>query len=392
MINNSKKKVLVSIGSRANYSSIKSFLSAAKESKSIELELVCFASSVVDNFGNVASIIEDDGFEVKYKLDTLLLSDSPSTMAKTTGLSLIELSSVMNNSNPDIVLTVGDRYETMASAIAASYSNVLLAHTMGGELSGSIDESIRHSITKLAHYHFVACDSAKRRVIQMGEDVNTVFNVGCPRLDLAKKVANKKLAKSEIDFIDRNGVGAPINTDNPYVIISIHPVTTNQENQDIESILKVCKTKDLQAVVLWPNADSGGLFIAKQIRRLREKNADLDGVRFFKNLPVELYLKLMSQTNCLIGNSSSGIREGAFLGTPVINIGTRQSDRDRGRNVKDLQYFDCMKFELLLDEQLKAGKYEPDYIYGTGDSGQQIVKIIASSSPSIQKKFYDQHI
>ena len=382
-----KKHITVAIGSRANYSSIKSFLTAAVLHPSLDLSIICFASAVIDKYGNVAELIEDDGFKVDYKLDTLLLSDTPSAMAKSKGISMVELTSCLDKLKPDVVLTVGDRYETMATAVAASYSNILLAHTMGGEVSGSIDESIRHAITKLSHYHFTACESATKRVRQMGESLKNIYQVGCPRIDLVAELAGQAISNEEVSWINRIGVGSTLDFDQNFVIISIHPVTTESEDVDIESIISVCQKYQQQCLVLWPNADSGGMLISKQIRCLRERS-DLEGVRFIKNLPVKIYIKLMNACRCLIGNSSSGIREGAYLGTPVINLGTRQANRDRGENVIDIENYTEEILEISLLRHLDQGKYQSSDLYGSGSSGEKIANIIAYEKPDIQKEFY----
>ena len=384
-----RKKIAVAIGSRANYSSIKSFLTACQQDARAELQIVCYASAVVDNYGNVSRLIADDGFKIDYCIDSMLHVESSIAMAKTTAFSLIELASFMQNYTPDIEVTVGDRFETLATAIAASYSNIYLAHTMGGEVSGSIDESIRHAITKLSHYHFVACKSAQDRVIQMGEDPNSVFNVGCPRIDLVNDLMGKELTPQEIEFLDKRGVGSPVALEKPFSLVSLHPVTTESECfDDIESILGCFSKYNLNSIVLWPNADFGGAQIAKSIRRMRENTAFRNSVKFFKNLPVNLYIKLMARTSCLIGNSSSGIREGCYIGTPVINIGTRQNDRDRGSNTIDLEVYDESLLSKYLQIHLENGRYDSEHIYGSGDSGTRIKEILLNYDPPLQKSFF----
>ncbi len=383
-------KIFIAVGSRANYSSIKSVIRKCHEDREIELIIACFASAVLEQYGCVANLIKEEGYPVKYILETMLQGDSPSLMAKTTGLSLVELTSAISQEKPDICFTVGDRHETMATAIASSYSNVLLAHTMGGELSGSIDESIRHAITKLSHYHFTACDSALKRVIRMGEDPSHVYNVGCPRLDLVKKIIEKKITPEEKSFLNKIGVGNEINIKKPFVITSFHPVTT-EANQEVNlgNIIKICGNKKLQLISLWPNADAGGDFIAKKIRTLREEKFFETPVRFFKNLPVDIYIKLMNQCSALIGNSSSGIREGAFIGTPCINFGSRQANRDRAKNVIDIDKYNDNEFQKALEKHLYHGKYQSSAIYGEGNSAERILEILKGEKPKIQKIFFE---
>jgi len=183
------RKVCVFIGSRANYSSIKSAMCAVRASPDLQLQLVVGASALLDRFGSVVDLIESDGFEPDAKITMIVEGETPGTMAKSTGLGLLELPTVFGMLKPDVVVSVGDRFETMATAVAAAYMNIPLAHTMGGEISGTIDESIRHAVTKLSHLHFPANRQAATRIIRMGEDPAMVHVVGCPRIDLVADIA-----------------------------------------------------------------------------------------------------------------------------------------------------------------------------------------------------------
>lgn len=182
------KNICVVIGSRANYSSIKSALTAINNNSKLTLQIVATASSLLDRYGSVVDLIRNDGFEINEEIFTLLEGENPLTMAKTTGLGLIELTTVFNRLKPNFVITVGDRFETMATTLAAAYMNIPLVHTMGGEVTGTIDESIRHAITKFAHIHFPASKDAFNRIIKLGENIENVFMVGCPRIDLVAEI------------------------------------------------------------------------------------------------------------------------------------------------------------------------------------------------------------
>ena len=182
------KKICVVISSRANYSSIKSTMLAIQNNDRLKLQVVCFASAVLDRFGRVVNLIKEDGFYVDAEVNVLIEGENPLTMAKSTGLALMQLPETFSNLEPDVIITVGDRYETMATALSASYMNIPLAHTMGGEVSGTIDESVRHAVTKFAHIHFPSNEDAAQRIIKMGEDKNNVHVVGCPRIDLVKNI------------------------------------------------------------------------------------------------------------------------------------------------------------------------------------------------------------
>ena len=181
------RKICSVIGSRANYSSIKSALRAIQNHPDLELQVVVTASAVLDRYGSVATLIEEDGFVPDASIFSLIEGETPVTMAKSTALGLLELPTVFSQLKPDVVITVGDRFETMATTLAAVYMNIRLAHTMGGEVSGTVDESIRHAITKFAHIHFPACSDAYERILKLGELEETVHNVGCPRMDLVRE-------------------------------------------------------------------------------------------------------------------------------------------------------------------------------------------------------------
>ena len=183
-----KKKISVIITNRANFARMKSLLIEIKKSKKLSLQLILSGSALSHRFGQLEKELKKNKLYPIARSYYLIDGSDPIAQAKSTSLAISEFATIFHKIRPDLVITVGDRYETIATAIASSYSNILLAHTMGGELSGSIDESIRHAITKLSHYHFTACDSALKRVIRMGEDPSHVYNVGCPRLDLVKKI------------------------------------------------------------------------------------------------------------------------------------------------------------------------------------------------------------
>ena len=232
------RKILVVIGSRANYGSIKSCLKAINEHSDLQLILVVGGSAVLDKFGNVSENIINDGFKIDEKIFYLLEGGDNLSMAKSTGVALIELANSFSRLKPDLVLTIGDRYETMATVLAASYLNIPLAHTMGGEVSGTIDESIRHAITKFASIHFAANKDASERIIKMGEYSQFVHNVGCPRIDLVAD-AIKEFEKSK-KMINIKGVGKDIDFENDFLLVSQHPVTTEYENNQkyMDEILK----------------------------------------------------------------------------------------------------------------------------------------------------------
>jgi UDP-hydrolysing UDP-N-acetyl-D-glucosamine 2-epimerase len=378
------KKVCVVVGSRANYSSIKSAMRAVEAHPDLQLQLVVGASALLDRYGSVADLIERDGFEPDERVFMLIEGETPSTMAKSTGLGLLELPTAFERLQPDIVITVGDRFETMATALAATYKNIPLAHTMGGEVSGNIDESIRHAVTKFAHLHFPASEGAARRIVQLGEDPAAVHVVGCPRMDLVAEVLAD--GGNGLSDLFATGVGGSFSLDEPFLIVSQHPVTTEYGDgkRQIQETLKAVQELDVPAIVLWPNADAGSEHIAAGIRQWREHNDD-SKLHFFKNLPTADYVKLMARTACLVGNSSSAIREGSFIGTPAVNVGRRQEGRDRGSNVVDVGY-DAQEIADAVRSQMDNGCYEMEPIYGDGHAGERIADILSSHEVSIHKR------
>ena len=367
-------KICFVIGSRANYSSIKSVMTAVKSDKKLSFQLILSTSSVLQRYGDVSTLIQRDGFPIDEKVFNLVEGETPLTMAKSTGLCLIELSSVFSRLKPDLVFAVGDRFEVMAVVLAASYMNIPIAHTMGGEVTGTIDESIRHAITKFSHIHFPATKQAANRIQRLGEKKSNIFYVGCPRIDYVKEVLsrNKKINKNALS----QGVGIKLDISKPFIILSYHPVTTEFEtiDQQTRMILDCINVIDISTIILWPNADAGSSKIAKIIRTYRE-NGLLKKAHFYKNLPTEVYIKLLNQCLCIVGNSSSGIREGNYLGVPCINIGSRQNARERGANVIDVP-FEKNKILKAIKNQIKKIKYKKGTLYGDGNTSKKIIKIL----------------
>ncbi len=385
---NKTKKILVAIGSRANYSSLKSAMMAISEHPELELEVVAYSSALLDRFGLVAKQIRQDGLPVTYEAHSHVEGELPATMSQSAGLALMQLSQVISSSSPDYVLIVGDRYEVLPVAMSASYMNVRVAHTMGGELTGTIDESIRHAISKLSHLHFPATIGSAERLKRMGENPDFIHVVGCPRLDLA--IRCEALEEEDLASSVSEGVGAEVDISKPFVLVSQHPVTTeyDQARFQIEQTLQAVADTSLPAIVLWPNSDAGGAAMSAVIRGRRERNPETP-LRFVKNLPAEVYMSLMARTLCLVGNSSSGLREGAFLGTPVVNVGSRQNRREVGDNVIHANHA-YADIRLGIEESVRRGRYARSLIYGSGDAGRRIANILAEGDlPPLQKEFFE---
>jgi len=218
-----KRKICVVVNSRANYGRIKSFLQAVQRHEKLELQLIVGASALLYRFGSAIDIIRNDGFEPVSVVYSIVEGETPSTMAKSTGMGILELATQFENLKPDVVLTVADRFETLATAVAASYMNIPLAHTQGGELTGSIDESVRHAITKLAHIHFPATQQAGKILQQMGEDPASIFVTGCPAMDLVVEACKQNCDNL---FKKYGGTGKSLDWEEPFIIVLQHPVTT----------------------------------------------------------------------------------------------------------------------------------------------------------------------
>ena len=370
-----KRKIAIVITARPSYSRVKTVLSAIQEHPNLELQLIVAASALLDRYGSAVNYIVKDGFEIAAKVFNVLEGENLTAAAKTTGIGILELSTVFDNLKPDIVVTVADRFETMATAIAASYMNIPLAHIQGGEVTGNIDEKVRHSITKLADYHFVASESAKERVVKLGENPDFVFNTGCPSIDLAKEVKENSDALPFNPYEKYGGVGATPDLSNGYLVVMQHPVTNEYQDsrKHIEATLEAVYQLNRPTLWFWPNVDAGADGTSTGIRAFREQH-QLPNVHFFKNMEGKDFLHLLHHADCLIGNSSVGIRECAYLGVPVVNIGTRQNRRDRGSNVVDVTY-DVQAIKTAIEERISSSK-QISNVYGGGDAGEQIAQLV----------------
>ncbi|TLU98199.1 UDP-N-acetylglucosamine 2-epimerase [Dyadobacter luticola] len=379
------RKICVVITARASFGRVKTVLLAIKNRQDCDLQLIICGSALFDKFGSPVNWIEDDGFEITAKVNTLLEPGQVTAAAKTTGLGIIELSTIFENLRPDIVVTIADRYETMATAIAASYMNIPLAHIQGGEVTGNIDEKVRHAVTKLADLHFVATTAARQRVLKLGESPDKIHLTGCPSIDIAMGISKRNSLTFE-PYKLYGGVGEEPDLAQRYLVVLQHPVTTELGNaqSDITCTLEAIKTVNLPTLWFWPNADPGTCGISKGIRTFREANDGLP-IHFFRSMRTEHFLELIKNSACLIGNSSTGIREAAYLGVPVVNIGNRQNGRERGQNVVDVTPNTDL-IEQAIRHQLNHGPYPPDFLYGKGDAGRQIAQILAEATLTFDKQ------
>lgn len=380
-----RRKVCVVVTARPSYSRIKSGLKAIAEHPDLELQLVVAASALLDRYGNTLKYVEQDGFPIAARVYMVLEGENLVTSAKSTGMGLVELVTVFDNLRPDVVVTIADRYETLATAAAASYMNIPVAHVQGGEVSGSIDEKVRHAVTKLSNLHFVTNQKAAERVTRMGEDPKTVFVTGCPSVDLAASILENPALDFD-PFVKYPGVGSIPDISDGYMVVMQHPVTTEYKEARRQVIETLYAIEDLGMPTLWfwPNVDAGSEGTSKGIRAFRE-NEYVPNIHFFKNMAPEDFLRLVYNSRCIVGNSSVAIRECSFLGVPAVNIGTRQAGRERGRNVTDVDY-NRKQIVCAIRLHLQNGRPPSDTLYGDGRAGKRIAELLAQVPLNIEKK------
>lgn len=382
------RKVCVVITARPSYSRVKSVLSALARRNDVELQVVVAASALSDRTGRVVETVRRDGFTVNAEVSSLVEGDDPANMVKTTALTMIELTSVFARLQPSVVLTIADRYETIATSIASSYMRIPVAHLQGGEVSGNIDERVRHANTKLADLHFVATKLSMSRVLAMGEDPGCVHLTGCPSVDLAHGlVPGSNLGFDP--FAKYGGVGELSDLGDGFLVVLQHPVTNESmmARAHITETLEAVANVGLPTLWFWPNVDSGADQTSKAIRSYRERSRN-SKLRFFKSMEPFEFLQLINNAAVLIGNSSVGVREAGYLGVPVVNIGTRQGGRERAANVLDCGY-DRSAIALAIKKQLDHGRFEPDHLYGDGTAGLRIAEILATTQLTSDKRYYD---
>lgn len=382
-----KRRVCVVITARPSYSRIQTALRALREHPSVELQVVVAASALLDRFGSAVHYIERDGFNIDAKVYNVLEGEDLRSMSKTTGLGIIEFSTVFDNLQPDVVVTVADRYETLATAVTAAYMNIPLCHVQGGEITGSIDEKVRHAITKLSDIHLVASAKAQERVIRMGENPDHVYLTGCPSIDLAAEILDRP--GLDFDPLEKyGGVGEPLDLQDGYLVVMQHPVTTEyvESRKYILETLHAVRSVGLPALWFWPNVDAGADGTSKGIRQFREQYRP-GNIHFFKNMEAHDFLRLLYNSRGIVGNSSVAIRECAFLGVPAVNIGSRQAGRERGGNVIDVDY-DRQHIEVAIRAQISRGRATSDPIYGDGTAGPRIAKLLATVPLSVDKRLH----
>jgi UDP-N-acetylglucosamine 2-epimerase (non-hydrolysing)/GDP/UDP-N,N'-diacetylbacillosamine 2-epimerase (hydrolysing) len=378
-----RRKVCVVTGSRAEYGLLYPVINEIKSRSDLTLQLVVTTAHLSEKFGLTYKEIEKDGFNIDEKIDNLQPSDTKASIAKSAGLATMLLSDSFKKLNPDVVLILGDRFETHATATTALLMNIPIAHIHGGEITeGAVDEQIRHSITKMSHLHFCSTDVYRQRIIQMGEDPLRVFHVGAPGID---NVVN-------LDLLSKDDLEKQLLWKLPQkcALFTYHPTTLKNENlnKDLSIIFDILTNSGIGVLFTYANADSGGSIINNKIEEFCK--LDTNKYKVVKNLGQLRYLSAMKHVDLLIGNTSSGIIEAASFDKPVVNIGNRQSGRLKGVNVIDCSIEDLEEsIEISLSNDFVLKCHNQKNIYGDGKSSIRIVNELVRQPLSLVKKFID---
>lgn len=385
--NGARRKVCVVLVDRANYGRLKPVMRAIAEQPELELQVIAAGALVLERFDLPVQVVKNDGFQIDGEIYIELEGSTPATMAKSVGFSVIEFASEFQRLKPDVVLLIGDRYEALGAAIAAAYMNICIAHIQGGEVSGSIDESTRHAISKYAHFHFPSTRRSADYLIRMGERPDTILAVGCPSSDIARGLDRSP----DPNLVNHIGSGAKIDLDQPYLLALFHPTTTEYggERNQMEELLAALDGLQHPTVMLWPNIDAGADHISKAIRVFRDRKKP-NWLRTITNLNPEQYLKILSRAACAVGNSSSFVRDASYFGTPVVLVGNRQEGRETDEHVVRAAPEAAVLTELIR-AQLKLGRYAASALYGDGYVSERIAKALSRLSPYVQKRLHYIH-
>lgn len=366
------KKVLVVTGTRAEYGLLYWTMKEIQQDKELQLQLIVTGSHLSKEYGYTVSQIKKDGFKIDEEIDMLIDSSKKSAIVKSMGLEMIQIAQAFDRLKPDILLILGDRYETFVSATCAMMMNIPIAHMNGGESTeGAVDEQIRHAITKMAHIHFTGAEYYKERVIKMGEEPWRVYNVGQPGLENIKRL--KLLEKEKLEY------ELKMKFDKKVFLITYHPVTLDVQNTEkqMNNLLGAISKFDAKYIFTYPNADYGNKIIIDKINEFKQKH---DNVYIFHNLGQVKYLSLMKYADVMIGNSSSGIIEAPSFKLPVVNIGDRQKGRLRNKNIIDVDYDEIQIIEginkALYDKKFIDSLNSLENIYGDGNTSKKVVNVL----------------
>jgi GDP/UDP-N,N'-diacetylbacillosamine 2-epimerase (hydrolysing) len=382
-----KRTIAVVTGTRAEYGLLRHLIKLINDSDEFKLQLVVTGSHLSKKFGETYKEIEADGFVINRKIDLLLASDTPLGLAKSTSLGVAGFGEVFNSINPDLILVLGDRFEILSAVIAAMFARIPIAHLHGGEITeGLIDEAIRHSITKFSHLHFVGNEEYRKRVMQLGENPDLVFNVGGLGVDAIKNI--NLLTKSELE----NSLGIKFNNKN--LLITFHPVTLEKNtshSQMVELLNALSDFKDTCLIFTMPNADTDSQIICELIDDFVDKNIN---AHFFTSLGQLRYLSCIAQVDAVVGNSSSGLTEVPTFKKATINIGDRQKGRVQSNSV-----INCIPTSADIKNAIKKSYsdefrnllFSTENPYGDGGAAKRIINTLSmiNFNSLIHKKFFD---
>jgi len=365
------RKIAVMTGTRAEYGILKPLLKAINKHPRLDLALVVTGMHLSKEFGYTIKEIRKDGFRIDARVEMLHAEDTGAAMAKSIGKCIQKMTEVLIRIKPDFLVLLGDRAEMLAGAAAASYMGITIAHLHGGEVSGSVDDSIRHAITKLAHIHFPATRGSANRIVKMGEDPSRIFVVGAPTMDT---ILNEKLPK-RAELSKKYG----FDPSKPILLVLQHPIVTeaNEAADQMRETLDAIVELKHQTILIYPNADAGGRRMIKVIKKYEK----YPFIKSFKSIPYADYLGLMGAASVMVGNSSSGIIEAPSFHLPVVNIGTREKGRERSTNVIDVNYekreiVKAVK-KALHDKKFRNKVKRCKNVYGDGKASQRIVKVLS---------------
>jgi UDP-hydrolysing UDP-N-acetyl-D-glucosamine 2-epimerase len=355
---------------------------AIAERPELKLQVIAAGTMVLERFGLPVEVVRSDGFNIDGEIYIELEGSTPTTMAKSVGFAVVEFSSEFQRLRPDVVVLIGDRYEAFAAAIAAAYMNLCMVHIQGGEVSGSIDESARHAITKLAQYHFPSTHRSSAYLRRMGEPAEVILGVGCPSSDIARSL-DSRLSP---DVINAKGSGAIIDITQPFLLAIFHPTTTSYGGEQVQTqeLLEALRILEVPTVFLWPNIDAGADHISKAIRIFRDQMAP-HWLRTITNVAPEDYLRILRHTACAVGNSSSFVRDASYFGTPVVLIGDRQEGREHDIHVTPTPPA-AEEIAAAIRLQLHHGRYKPSVLYGDGFVAERIADQLVHLTPYLQKR------
>lgn len=362
-----KRRICYITGTRADYSLMASTLRRVHADPRLELALCVTGMHLLEEFGLTVRDIEADGFRICGRIPVRLDGTTGAVMARAMGHALVGMTDVLEKMRPDLVVVLGDRGEMLAGALAALHLNIHIAHIHGGERSGTVDESLRHAISKLVHFHMVATSGARERLIRMGERDERIFVTGAPGLDRIKDaVTHERPALC---------AAADLDPDRPVALVVFHPVVQEADaaGEQMKEILAALAEVQIQAICMTPNSDAGG----RTIRTALAQYAGTPGIAVRDHLARHEFVSWLAAADVMIGNSSAGIIEAASLGLPVVNVGSRQKDRERSGNVTDVPP-ERGAIREAVKTALAAGRREFGNVYGDGRAGERIVELCAT--------------